>query len=720
MSVIKFWLRWVLRRISPGLLISGAALALFLLVLYWMMPEAVPGLAQRGLGLVFAALVGAVYFYATRDPDLHEIMLAHMRQGQHLDFGKQVRADQHVHKKLDLPVLGETTVRSIVGVCLILVSFAWWLTPFAPVAVAQREIEDVSVPLTSGILAVVLVSPDAELVVAQPPTVPMAAQRLAKRIPNDAPPMLLVRKAIALSQYDLARQRLEEAASDESIERIEIELAHAQNSMYAGAFAEAAEWYEKVLERDPDNPTLLAQAAVAGLHEGDFRKTQQLISQALKNCRSAKPEEAFRLATCLHIQAAAFTIMAYRYDLAENNNRRAQQLWSGDLPPEHHEGKAAGLNNQAVVFALTGNLPGARSMGDWAVDEWEKIDERSPRLASALANEAMRLHIEGRYFQSQEVADRGLAMLRNTLPIGHPVIAMGMDNVAVTDLALGEYERATPADVKALVPTFEGSLGRQYPMVAAAMNIVADSYLVVALPDKARSYYEQALGVTEASLGAKHPYMITGLMGLAEVFLRQEQYEQARSNCEQARQIAEKAFGERHAAIARCMLMDARILMAEGKGHEARGLFDGALEITKKRFGDVHPLVADSLAGLGALDDGPRTIAGGIARFEEALKIYEQLLGPGYERHPAVARLLFSMAKLQAKRGEVDKARQLLARCLQIQQQVLVPYDPQLADTLTAQAKLLRAEKPPKTAEAEALEKRAEKIRENYVKENRR
>ncbi|MEA1951840.1 MAG: tetratricopeptide repeat protein, partial [Planctomycetota bacterium] len=687
---------------------------------FWKMPDAVPGLAQRGLGLLFAALVGVVYFLATREPNLHDIMLAHMRQGQHLDFGKQVRADQHVHRKVDLPVLGETTVRSIVGVVLIVVSFGWWLTPFAPVAVAQREIKDVSVPLTTGILAVMLVSPDAELVIAQPPTVPMSARRLAKQIPNWAPPMLLVRKATARGKYDLARQRLIEASSEEGVQRIELKVARAQNAMYAGEFSEAADCYEDALEREPNNPTLLAQAAVARLHAGDYRKSQQLIARAVKICRSAQPEEAFRLATCLHIQATAFTIVAYRYDLVEKNNRRAQELWSNDKFPEHHAGKAAGLNNQSVLFALRGNLPGARSMNDWAIDEWSKIEKRSPRLAAALGNEAMRLHSEGRYIQSQEVADRELAMLRNTLPMGHIVIAMGMSNVAVADLALGEYERAKPGDVKASVPTFEKRLGRKTSMVAAAMNTVADSYLVLALPAKARSYYEQALAVTEASLGPKHPYMIAGLMGLAEVFVCQGDFEQARSKCAQARKIAEKAFGKEHATAARCMVLDAMILVAEGKGYEARGLFEGALELSKKRFGEVHPLVADSLAGLGSLENGPRTITGGIARYEEAIAIYEQLLGPRYEKHPAVARLLRGMAKLEAKRGKIDEARQLLGRCLKIQEQVLVPYDPELAETLLAQAALLRGEKPPKNDAAEALEKRAEGIRENYVKENRR
>ena len=706
------------------LMISAVFLLVFLAVVVWWVPAAVPGLIQRGLGLVFAALVGAVYFYATREPDLQGELFARMQKGQHLDFGKQLRAVKHERRKLNLPVLGETTLRSIIGVVLIVVSFAWWLTPFAPVGVAEREIEDVSAPLTSEILAVILVRPDADLVVAQPPTVPMSARRLGKRIPDSAAPMLLVRKAISQSKYDLARRRLIEASAEEDIERIELDIARGQNEMYAGEFAEAVVSYKKALDREPNNPTLLAQASVASLHSGDHRQAQQLIAQAVKICRAAQPHEAFRLATCLHIQAAMFTVVAYRYDLVERNNHEAQKLWRGDEFPEHHAAKAASLNNQAVLFTLTGNLPGARSMNALAIDEWKKLDQRSPQLAAGLGNEAMRLHIEGQYLQSQELADSELVMLRNTLPVDHPVIAMGMDNSAVADLALGEYERAQPRDVMVLVSIFEKSLGRKSPAVAAAMNTVADSYLSVALPAKARSYYEQALEVTEASLGPKHPYMIAGLLGLAEVFLRQDRYDQAKNACAQAREIAEKTFGEEHPSLAqymiRRMIIRAKILVAQGKTHEARDLFEQASEIAKKHFGDAHPLVADSLAGLASLDDSPRTLTGGVARFEEALKIYEQLLGPRHQEHPAIARLMFGMAKLNAKRGKIDKARELLARCLRIQQQTLVPYDPQLADTLLAQAELLRGEKTPNSDKIQALEKRAQQIRENYAKENRK
>lgn len=699
--------------------IWAVVLLAFLVVVYWKVPEAIPGLAQRGLGLVFAALAAAVYFQLTREPDLQDDLVARMERGQHLDFGKQLRAVKHEHRRVNLPVLGETTIRAIVGVVLVASAFGWWLTPFAPVAVAQRRIEDVSGPLTDEIIAVILVCPDGELAVAQPPTRPMLARRLAAKIPDTAPTMVLARKAISLGKYKLARAHLISAAAEEDIGPLEIDVAKAQCEMYAGDFKAASVCYKNALDREPHNPTILAQAAVAALHAGDYHKAQQLIALAVKICRAAGPDEAVRLATCTQIRAALFTIIGYRYDIVEKNNQQALELWLDEEFPEHHPGKAACLNNQGVLFTLTGNLPGARSMNARAIDQWKNRELRSPRLAAGLGNRAVRLHWEGKYVESQEAADDELAMLRNTLPIGHPVIAIGMNNAAVADLALAEYQRAEPDDVKALVTSFEKRLGRQSPAVAAAMNTVAASYLTVALPAKARSYCEQALAVTEASLGAKHPYMITGLLGLGRVFLQQGRYDQATDACHRASRIAEDVFGKDHVTVARCRLLEGKILSAQGKGREARPFFEQTLAISKKCFGDMHPLAAEALAGLAASENGPRALKKGIARCNEAIGIHEQLLGPRHEEHPAVARLLFAMAKLNAKQGNIDEALALLARCLAIQENALVPYDPQLADTLVAQAKLLRRQKTPDDDSIQALEKRAERIRREHDEENR-
>lgn len=719
-NLVRYRLQRIFSRIPLSAVIWAAVLLVFLVVVYWKVPDAVPGLMQRGLGIIFAALVAAVYFQATREQDMQDDILVRMHKGQHLDFGKQLRAEKHERLKVNLPILGETTVRSIVGIPLVAVSFCWWLTPLAPVAVAEKQIKDVSGLLTEEILAVTLVRPDGVLVTAQPPSPPMEARRLAAEIPEKAPAITLARKAISQGKYDLALQHLISAATEEDADRLEIDLTRAQCEMFAGDFKEAAVWYKNALDCEPKNPTILAQASLAALHAGDYHKAQQFIAQALTICRAAQPQETFRLATCLEIQAALFTIVAYRFDIVEKHNRQAMDIWADEEFPEFHPAKAACFNNMGVLFSLTGNPPGARSMSAWGVDIWKRLEKNSPQLAAGLGNEAMRLLWEGRYAESQLAAEKQLVMLRNTLPIGHAAIAMGIDATAMSDLAMGDYQRTDPEDIKVLVTTFEKKLGPTNPAVAAAMNTVAESYLAVALPSMARSYYEQALEATEASLGAKHPYMAQSLLGLCRVFLRQEKYDQAMENCLRARQIVEDVLEKNSVMATRCIFWEAKIHLARGEADKAKPLFEQVLETTKKRFGDEHPLAADSLGCLASLENGPRTVKDGIAHYEEALAMYERLLGaPLAEQHPAAAQLLFGMAKLTAEKGETDAALALLARTLDIQEKTLVPYDPELADTLAAQAALLRKKQPPQADLAAALEKRAEEIRREYEKQNR-
>ena len=719
-SVVRYKLQRFFQSISLWAIIWAVVLLLFLVVVYWQLPGELPGLTQRGLGIVFAALVAAVYFQATREPDMQDDLVARMKRGQHLDFGKQLRAVKHERRKVNLPVLGETTVRSIIGVVLVAASFGWWLTPLAPVSVAQRRIDDVDVPLTDEILAVVLVCPDGELAAAKPPTRPMSARRLAAQIPDESPPMMLVRKAISQGKYKRAKEYLLAAAPEEDVDFLERDITRAQIAMYEGDFNEASVFYKEALNRNPGDPAILAQASAAALHAGDYHQAQTLIAAAIKTCRVAGPDAAFLLAKCMQIQAALFTVVGYRYDIVEKNNKRVLELLSSEEVPEQHPSKAACYNNQAILFAISGNMPGARSMNAMAIDQWTKLDGRSPLIAAGWGNKAMLLHSEGRYIESQDAADRELIMLRNTLDIGSPAIAMGMNNAAVADLALGEYEKAEPDDVKALVTNFEKRLGKQSPPVAAAMNTVAAAYMAVALPAMARLYYEQALEVTEASLGSKHPYMITGLMGMCRVSLRQAHYDQAAEFCGKARQLAEEIFGTDHAKIAQCLLLEGQILSAQGKKRAAKPLFEQALAISKKRLGDVHPLVAQSLAGLASLENSPRTLKNAIAQYEEAVDIYKQLLGPNYDRYPAVARLLYDIAKLKIKRGDLDEAQTLLAQCRQIQEDTLVPYDPQIAETLAEEVKLLQTQKSPDEEKIEALQKRIKQIRRDYDEENRR
>jgi tetratricopeptide (TPR) repeat protein len=717
--------RRVIRRLTVTTLIWGAVLAVFLAVVHYGLPAALPALWQRLLGLVCTVLAVVVYVHVTQKPQWQDELISRVRRGQHLDFGKELRAEKQQRRTVDLPILGTTTLRAIGAVGVFVVVAAWWLTPWAPVVVKAREIADLATPLTDEILAVVLVLPEGHLPLAQPPTRPLLARRLAKTIPEDAAVYQLALKAVAEGRYDAARQLLDAALKSEDVEPVAVHVALAQNALYAREFSDAIDQYREALTLKPDDPMILCQAAVASLHAGRFGDAQSLIDRAVRICREEVPEEPLeltqshqiQLARSLQIQAAIFVARGRRLDEAERCNKQAQDLWS-EAVEQGTPGKAASFNNHAVLFTLRADFAGARNMSNLANDIWTTMEAADTRVAVGLGNRAACHCLQGHCVDAQEAGDDALMMLRNTLPPGHPVIAIGMNRAAATEIALGQYQQAKPLVDKALAE-FEKKFGARHPSVVAALETVANRYAGQACYAKAANYHSQAVTLAQEILGVDHPFLINCLNNLAELHLRRDHVDRAETICKEAQRIAEKTFGQDHPSVARCMDIQGKVQLRRGRADKARPLFEEALDLAQRTLGETHPQVADTLANLAALDNSPRTYTKGVTRYRRAIEIYEQLLGEHYQDHPALGRLQFDLARLYMHVDKYDKAEPHLARALEIREKILAPFHPDLATTLETQAELLGKRDPSNVAEIDALRTRAKEIRHQHAREDR-
>ena len=347
-----------LQKVPLAAVAWGAVLLIYMAVLFWLAPDAVPAWLQRLLGLISAVLATAVYVCATRPPESQDDLATQVRRGQHLDFGKQLREERRGHhgRSVNLPLLGETTLRAIGGAVVFVVVAAWWLTPLAPVAVAEREIGDVSGPLTREITSLVLVCPDGRLPIAQPPVRPPDARRLAKTIPDRADSYTLGLKAIAEGRYDDAQYLLAQSTAEGEGDPVAIHVARAQAELYAGRPAEAAVWYGNALGAKPNDPGLLCQMAAAWIHAGSPAKAQALLARALPAARDGGEATKLDLAVCLHLLSALDQLTGVRLDRAEDCNKQAQKLFAEQLG-EGDPREAASLNNQSVLFALRGSFP---------------------------------------------------------------------------------------------------------------------------------------------------------------------------------------------------------------------------------------------------------------------------------------------------------------------------------------------------------------------------
>ncbi len=321
---------------STAAIVAAIALAVFLVMAYWVLPDALPVWTQRFLALINAILAVVVFGLATHrqhHPDLDAIALR-LKRGHHPDFGKQLQQEvkhQHHAKTVNLPVVGETSLRAISGSGIFVGVLLWWLTPWAPILVRARDMENLSIPLGIEIEDTVLMLADTQLAVPHPPVRPAIASALASAISLDSGPYLLGQKATVEGRYDDSRQLLNTALAAEKANVSDIRLALAQNELFAGKYVEAAKQYDQVLLVDPNDPTMWAQAAIAWLHAGDYNRAGDLANNASAMCEPYKDsKDAVRRderARCLHVQAAVYTCHGKEPNKAGRFNKQVQDVW---------------------------------------------------------------------------------------------------------------------------------------------------------------------------------------------------------------------------------------------------------------------------------------------------------------------------------------------------------------------------------------------------------
>lgn len=724
-------------------MLVGIALALAVAAAHFLLREQ-PLLVVWLMGLLCASGATVVFVLATHEPE-HDDLAMRLQRGQHLDFGKALRTSRKERRKVKLPVIGETTVRRLVGTGIWVVVFAWWLTPWAPVAVAERKIEDLSVPLTGEILAPVLVMPDPHLAVLLPPVVSARARQLAAGIPDDAGALQRGRKAIAEGRFADARELLQGGLSG-AADAAEVQAAIGQAELYAYRFAESLAAFKKAMEGKTPEPSVLCQAAVAAIHLNRYDEAEPWIGQAIKVLED-KPEagraasDQALLAAAAGLRAALLTIRGKtpkELDEAERlyDQAKAAQSKEEVFGPEHPY-LAATVNNQAVLNQLRAKLPGVPALHNQARDLWRaSIGARHPYVAASLDNLAMYHLVFGRYTDARQCSEQSLAILRENYPAEiptNPILAVGLNVSSIVERTFARYAEAKGPAEQAL-DVFEKVFGPDHPAVAAAVNALASlngdlaQYLTIARP-----FYLRVEQTASKTLGPEHPFVAVTLNKEAGLYLAERAYgpsvetarkalAPAKETAEKALAIAKKAYGERHPVVAAILNTLGRVAFEAGDPLGAKPHLDEALRILEETVGKEGPELAATLGNLAALDSGPVTFAKGVKRYEQAIKMTEGFFGPEYKDQPVVARLLCRAGQLLTQRGKYAEAEPYLKRALEIQEAVLVPsqaYHPEVADTLEAYAELLRKSDPPQTARADKLAARAKDIRDKHFEQDR-
>ena len=700
------------------------------------------GLSVWGLrivGLLSAGLAaGTLVLSSYRKQSLDE-MAHRMRRGQHADFGKLLRMANAQDKKIKLPLVGETSPRTLAGVGAFVLVAGWWWSPLAPVGIRQIEVQDLGIPLREEIAAVVLVMPNAQTAVLQPPLVSPLAAKLAEEV-DEGNAFELGRKAVGQSRFDDARDLLQTAEQDGDAPLHEIYAMRAQNEMYAGRFADGVAWYEKALLEKSDDPLLLAQAAAARMHVGgivQLRKAEVHVTDALALFEGKSAEERERdtdLAVCLHVQTVLLVCQGKQFDDALQLCFDAGEIFH-ESTRKGHPCQAAALNNYGVVYLLQARYASAGGMYRQARTAWaQSVGEKHPHVAAGLGNLAMVDCLQAHYATARESLEQAAeirASLAETHPARAPLLAIDRSAAVVPYLVLS---RAVPESAEGLqlaeeaLATAEETFGAENPVQAAVFDSLGTLYAGQARFVKAEICYDRARGITERYWGKTHPYLAgihnhrarlrldRGRLGPADSV--QEQFDRAETDAQKAQELLTTGVDKEHAGVAAALTVLGRLRLEQMDLALAEPYLAQALKIQEKVFAEElpdggsrleHPAVARTMGSLAALKNSARVYLDGAKGYAKATKMAEAVLGA---EHPEVAELWYGLAKLYKGVGETDDARVCLDKARAIQEQPLATGDerfhPDLAVTLETYAELLRQSAP---AEAAAMEAQAAQIR---------
>ena len=218
----------------------------------------------------------------------------------------------------------------------------------------------------------------------------------------------------------------------------------------------------------------------------------------------------------------------------------------------------------------------------------------------------------------------------------------------------------------------------------------------------AKSFYRQALAVSERVFGPDSLYAAASLNNLANVFETESHSSEAEPLYRRALGIREKLLGTNHPDVAQILNNQAAMFDDNRRYAEAEPLYWKALSIYKSVFGSDSLEVATCRLDLANLFSAERKFDQADHLYLQSLSAFEKTLGPN---HPFVAKVLANRALMFGEKEDFAEARKLYTRALRIDEKTLGPDHPDVADCLNALGYLLKIEG--NYSEAEPILRRA-------------
>jgi len=308
---------------------------------------------------------------------------------------------------------------------------------------------------------------------------------------------------------------------------------------------------------------------------------------------------------------------------------------------------------------------------------------------------------QGRYAEAEPLVKRALAITEKALGPDHTDVGTSLNNLAALYHRQGRYTEAEPL-FKRTVAIFEKALGPDHPNVGGSLNNLAELYRAQGRYAEAEPLFKRTVSIDERALGPDHPDVGISLNNLALLYRGQGRYAEAEPLFKRSLAITEKALGAEHPRVGTSLDNLVLLYRDQGRYAEAEPLFKRSLAITEKALGPDHTDVGSSLSGLAGLYYSQGRYAEAEPLFKRSLAITEKALGPD---HTDVGTSLNNLALLYERQGRYAEAEPLHKRALAIAEKAVGPDHPYVASSLGGLASLY--ERQGRYAEAEPLFERS-------------
>ncbi len=199
--------------------------------------------------------------------------------------------------------------------------------------------------------------------------------------------------------------------------------------------------------------------------------------------------------------------------------------------------------------------------------------------------------VEGNPTKSLSYFEQSLELLKQTLPVEDPRVAIAYGSVGISLNRADRSDEGQHYLAKAL-ELQKKVLGDEHPETAKSYANLAISLFNLGKGEQALEYHLKALDIRKKTLGELHPVTAKSYSGTGNTLILLEKYEEALFYNNTALEIRRKTLGENHSETAQSYSRLGANLGKLGRHHEALEYNLKALEILNKIFNERHYLTA--------------------------------------------------------------------------------------------------------------------------------